>query len=401
MKTSAKAPSRPARTFLPATLKPIKILHFKGEGAKYIGESEPAWPSLDVQKAWTREQYETHLSNALNWYAQTQEDKEIISLGLAALNLSGHFPELVIAIKNSTLTFSITVAKVLRMAHCGLVLRFHERRFVVKYLKECLENQKQIEEKESRTSSKPNIQDHLRARIRKVCGEVDYAFDQFVGADYSVGKKANTVASILKDPDTTIPANRSKDLIEYCQKYLSEYKVALTGKDKQITESYGFLGKRKLKSAIEWWEQAISDVSLFSNQKQSIHKTRQRKPKPPSKIVSKLKFLREYKELKLTSIDATQVLKCSELWVYNTKLRKLGHYVALNGMAFEVKSTRLTNIDPTKSLQKTLRKPAEQLKEFSNYGKPGAVKWFSGIRATATPLREAINGDSILLRGVK
>jgi len=401
MKNSAKTPSRPVRSFQPAALKPIRTLHFKREGAKYIGETEPTWPSIDVQKAWTRTEYDKQLSAALNWYAQTQEDKELIALGLSALGLSGHFPELLIAIKNSTLTFSVTVAKVLRMAHVGLFLRFRERRFIVKFIKECLTNQKQIEEKEAGSTSKPNIQDHLRARIRKVCGEVDYAFDQFVGADYSTAKKAPSVSSILKDPETTIPANRSKDLIDYCQKYLSEYKTALAGKDAQIAESYEHVGKRKMKAAIEWWETAISEISVFSHQKQSMHKTRQRKPKPPSKIVSKLKFLREYKELKLTSIDATQVLKCSELWVYNTRLRKLGHYVALNGMSFEVKSTRLTNIDPTKSVQKTLRKPAEQLKEFSNYGKPGAVKWFNGIKAVATPLREAINGDSILLRGVK
>ena len=91
----------------------------------------------------------------------------------------------------------------------------------------------------------------------------------------------------------------------------------------------------------------------------------------------------------------------SELWVYNTKLRKLGHYVALNDASFEVKGTRLTNIDPLKSVQKTLRKPAEQLKEFGNYSKVGAVKWFKNIKAVATPLREAINGDSVILKGIK
>jgi len=207
------------------------------------------------------------------------------------------------------------------------------------------------------------------------------------------------VSAILADPETTIPSNRSKDLIDYCQKYLDEYRAAYAEK-LPFVEAYP-IGKRKLKAAIEFWEQAITDISVFGQQKQSMRKARSKKPKPPSKVVGKLKFLQEFKPLKLASIDPTQVIKCSELWVYNTRLRKLGHYVALDGMTFDVKSTRLTNLNSVKCVQKTLRKPAEQLKEFGNYGKPGVIKWFDKIHATATPLRDAINKDCILLKGIK
>jgi hypothetical protein len=214
-------------------------------------------------------------------------------------------------------------------------------------------------------------------------------------------KPLSLVATILKEPEFNVPANRAKDLIDYCQKYLDEYKLALSGKNEQLSEAYALIGKRKIKAAIEFWSQAINDITIFGQQKQSMHKTRARKPKPPSKIVMKLKFLKEFKDLGLVSIDPTQVLKCSELWVYSAKLRKLGRYVALNDRPFEVKGTRLININKDESVQKTLRKPAEQLKEFSNYSKIGMVKWFNNIRAVATPLREAINGDSILLKGIK
>jgi hypothetical protein len=61
----------------------------------------------------------------------------------------------------------------------------------------------------------------------------------------------------------------------------------------------------------------------------------------------------------------------------------------------------LINLDKGKCVQKTLRKPAEQLKEFGNYTKVGALKWFNNIRAVATPLREAISGDCILLKGIR
>lgn len=408
MKNSEKAVSKQIRSFLPTTLKPVKPLHFRGQGAKYIGETEPTWPSITDQMKWNRTELDKHMGAALNWYSQTQDEKEVINLGISALSLSGHFPELLVALKNSTLPFSLTVAKLLRMAHNGMYLRFRERRFIVKYIKKCLENknQKQVSLIETDAPAKPNIQDHLNSRVRKVRGEIDGQFDDFIMTDYgyknpSTQKKSQSVIlDILNNPETSIPVTRSKDLIDYCQQFLDEYKAVYAEK-MPFVEAYKNVGKRRIKAAMEWWEQAIVDINVFSHQKQSARKTRVRKPKPPAKIVAKLKFLREFKELKLTSIEPTQILKCSELWTYNVRLRKLGHYVSLNGMPFEVKSTRLINLDPTKSVQKTLRKPAQQLKEFSNYGKPGAIKWFNGIKAVATPLREAINGDSILLRGVK
>ena len=193
---------------------------------------------------------------------------------------------------------------------------------------------------------------------------------------------------------------RAKELVEYCQQYLKEYQSALEGK-LPFAEAYSPLGKRQLKAAISFWEQAITDINTFAQQKQSTRKTRARKPKPPTQIVSKIKYVKSFPELKLESFDPVKILGFSEIWVFNVKLRKLGRYVSLNDAPFEVKGTRLTNIDPLKSVQKTLRKPVEQLKEFSNYSKVGAVKWFNNIKAVATPMREAINGDSILLKGIK
>ena len=410
MKNIEKVTKKAVRSFYPSTIKPAKPMHFRGEGAKYVGETEPLWPSVSDQAEWTRREYEKQLSSALNWYAGTQEDKTLVDAGLAALSLSGHFPELIVTIKNSTFPLPLTAAKLLRMAHCGFFLRFPERRAIVKAIKRCLDNQKKIVEKTNEDTNKPSIQDHLNARLRRVKGEIDQTFDQFImdGYTYSGLKTKDTmnkkplslVATILNEPEFSVPVNRMSELAEYCQKYLDEYKAAFEER-LPFAEAYSVLGKRKLKAAIDFWEQAIVDIGTTAHQKKSLHKTRVRKQKPPSQLVAKLKFLQEYKELKLKSIDPTQILKCSELWVYNTRLRKLGHYVSLNGMPFEIKSTRITNLDTNKSVQKTLRKPAEQLKELENYARPGAIKWFNNIKAVATPLREALNGDSILLKGVK
>jgi hypothetical protein len=385
------------RSFVPTNPKPIKALHFRGDGAKFVGETEPTWPNIEVQNDWTQDEYETHIGLALNWMAATQDDKSIISLALAAINQNGHRSDIVDAIKNSTRSFSTTAARIIRAASVGFHLRFGTRRFLVREIRRCVKSQKTSSERIE--TNKPSIQENLTNRFRVVRGELDVLFDTFIESDYTSSK--NKVSDILSKPETSVPANRTKELVDHCQRYLDEYSMALAGKPPSLAEAYAPLGKRKIKAAITWWEQAITDINTFGQQKLVMRKTRKRKPQPPTKIVGKLKFLKTFPALKLASIEPTQLLKCSEVWVYNTKLRKIGIYVTLGGVPFEIKGTRLTNIDPLKSVQKTLRKPDEQLKEFSNYSKAGAIKWFNNIRAVATKMREAINGDSILLKGVK
>ena len=401
-KVTVKATSRPTRSFLPADGAIAKSLHFKGHGAPYVGEIEPEWPPIEVQEQWARDQFEKHYSLALNWYANSaQEDKVGHELALKALNLSGHFPELTKVIANSTRRLSHTAAWTIRMAHHGMLLPFHERKFIVREIRACIEAQKEIVALEDRVI-KPGIQDYINAKLRRAKGEIDGLFDTFVELSYKkVDRVDKAVLDILNSPEISVPSNRTKDLIEYAQQYLNEYKAALAGRDPYVVESYAHLGKRELKAAISWWEQAITDINTFGQIKQSVRKTRTRKAKPVSKIVGKLKFLKSFNDLGLVSIDPAQILKSSELWVYNTKLRKIGRYVALGNSSFDIKGTRLLNLDTVKSVQKTLRKPAEQLRQFNTYGKPGAIKWFTQIRATATPLRAAINGESILLRSVK
>jgi len=399
---SQNVAKRATRSFLPKFVKTTQTLKFKADGAKFIGEEEHLYPSVEEQKLWSKNDYENHMLIAFNWYSNSlQEDKNINDLALSALSASGHFPDLIVGIKNSTLPIAHTSACLIRMARMGLVLRFAERRRIVKALRECLDNQKVSVESSDAKNTKPNIQEYISAKLKVVKGEIDAAFDQFIVADYRTPISSRPVMAILAKPETSAPSNRMKDLIDYATRYLSEYQLAQTGKDEQISEAYSHLGKREIKAAIAWWEQAINDFNSFGQLKKSTRKARKKKIIAPAKVVGKLKFTKTFAGLKLESFDPTQILKSSEIWTYNTRTKKLGHYVALSNSTLDVKGTRILNLDTVKSVQKTLRKPAEQLKQFNNYGKPGVIKWFNDIRAVATRLKECLNKDSILLRSVK
>ena len=137
-----------------------------------------------------------------------------------------------------------------------------------------------------------------------------------------------------------------------------------------------------------------------------------RKPRKPKvysadKLVAKLKFKKVDEKYKLASIDPAQIIGASELWVFNVKTRKLGKYVASNidpkgmqrdGTGLSVKGTTILGFDEKQSIQKTLRKPEEQLKEFKDSGKVKLRKFLEDIKTTDTKLNGRSNTDTVLLK---
>jgi hypothetical protein len=76
----------------------------------------------------------------------------------------------------------------------------------------------------------------------------------------------------------------------------------------------------------------------------------------------------------------------------------LGRYVATEFAELGVKGTTITGFDEHKSVQKTLRKPADQLKEFKAAGKVALRKFLDDINAVDTKMNGRINEDIILLK---
>jgi hypothetical protein len=66
-----------------------------------------------------------------------------------------------------------------------------------------------------------------------------------------------------------------------------------------------------------------------------------------------------------------------------------------------VKSTAIVGFDPLLSVQKTLRKPAEQLKALMAAGKPASKKFFKDIKSTDVKLNGRLGEDWIILKAYK
>jgi hypothetical protein len=146
-------------------------------------------------------------------------------------------------------------------------------------------------------------------------------------------------------------------------------------------------------------DQILNDIMQYRGVKKATKKVRAPKSVSKEKVVSKLKYAKDDKVLRLVSINPVDIIGATELWVYNIKTRKLGKYVAdsLQG-PLRVKGTSIEGFDVFKSVTKTLRKPADTLKEFAKASKVQLRKFIEDIKATETKLNGRINADTVLLK---
>ena len=175
----------------------------------------------------------------------------------------------------------------------------------------------------------------------------------------------------------------------------------------QLKEGYAHLVKADIKKFRTAIEELMAALDFVIDAAKATRKPRKAKPKSATKLVEKLKFLKVDQKFKLASISPEQIVGANELWVFNVKTRKLGKYVASNidptgtgraGSGLQVKGTTIIGFNEAESIQKTLRKPEEQLKEFKDAGKVKLRKFLEDIKTTDTKLNGRCNPDTVLLK---
>jgi hypothetical protein len=185
------------------------------------------------------------------------------------------------------------------------------------------------------------------------------------------------------------------------QDRLDELKTAQSKSDEQLAEGYSHYRSQDFRRITAFIEKILADIEQYRGVKRLAKKARAPRSVSKEKVVSKLKYTREDKLLKLISINPVDILGAQELWFYNTKTRRLGRYMAdsLTG-PLGVKGTGITGYDEAKSVSKTLRKPEEKLREFAKATKIELRKFLDNIKATETKLNGRITADVVLLKAL-
>ena len=278
--------------------------------------------------------------------------------------------------------------------------------FLHKKVKELIEvgtplvQRKELEEKALAAQGqavpyKPTIQDRLNEKFSEIVGELEGWYDEVM-----LGNDTDPKVYEFLTTSTTPQAMVGKISAVY-ENYKAELLEAQAGTDEQLKEGYSHMKARDFKRHYAFLDKVIDDCDRYAQTKKITRKVRTKKAPSKEKLVAKLKFAKDFAQLKLVSIDPVDILNAQELWVYNTKTRKLGKYiVGQYSGGLGVKGASLVGFDEVKSVAKTLRKPDQQLGEFMKSTKVQLRKFLENIKATETRMNGRINIDTVLLKAV-
>jgi len=343
-----------------------------------------------------QENYNVSLTSALVWYRDNVDEKKIRKFALEYFAKLGKKKE-VLAI-NKANDYDVRQLGVLcRLVSNGNALSEDHMKTIDNMVNHIIRKEAlPTKIKEDKTVIVPvasnviSIQQRMEEKAHDLAGEIEGAIDDFVlnGCKSDFSTKNYLLANQVAGPI-------AKRIGEFFIKTSEEIREAIAGDDSQIVEGYSHLTKRELKRFADFVDGIISDCQQQVQTAKANRAPRKRKAPPASKVVSKMKFMKDFAELNLKSCKPEDILTSTELWVYNTKYRKVTVYKS-DGGTLSVKGTTILGFDIKESKTMTLRKPEEFFKGLA-MGKRALNGAFKKLTTKPSAPNGRVNEECILL----
>jgi hypothetical protein len=337
--------------------------------------------------------YRASLSSALAWYNINMENKQRTKVVLNYLKKNNR-PHRDIFDLIPDYEF-MTISSLIMIKESGGYLSAKDEESISERLNGLYDKYKNVKA-EIAAEEKPKapvipIDQRIIESARTASEEIDYAIDSFIkNKTTNFSTKNHLLANNVSGPV-------SKKIAEYYKNTLDELNEAIKGTDEQLIEGYSFLSKSELKKFRDFIQSIVEDC----NQLQVVvRKPRVQKAKPPGVVVKNLKYQREFEPLGLKSVSPIDIVGCTELWVYNTKQRKLISYEGADGYSLTVKSSKIINFSTTKSQSRTLRDPLKFFKEL-DIGKRNLNNAAKAIKTKLSIPNGRMTEDIIILGAFK
>jgi hypothetical protein len=260
---------------------------------------------------------------------------------------------------------------------------------------------------------KPTIQELLHRAAIDMTGEVEDFLDVWLnsGYDTSLAKDFEPTAMLKK---AGVKTAHARIIRKYYADAVAEFaelnaKVSKDDKDDnrlQLEEGYSHMSTAQQKAALAIYRKIEGACDICEAEGKLNRKVRKVRTKSPEDLVKKLKFKQSDPDYGLASILPADIVYARMLVVFNTRNRKLGIYYASNvdpmglqreGSGLSVKGTTIIGYDENKSIQRTIRKPAEVLPQMKKSTRSKLEKLVDSLKTTETKLNGRINGETILI----
>jgi len=373
-------------------------------------------PKWDDAETWDSETFNRHFRNAMTFYRLESSGKELKSKVIDWMGRNGYDKDTIKAFKDTKdsrcgLTMGAVAACLIKgmpSVHPGFNNGRDTATWLGAEISKVIEQgaDDEIDSDEPTKVNKteeytPSIQDRLREAAGAMSEELDAAIDSFIIDPDSFNPKEIKVINLLKGKGAK--AAHSRIIKSYFQRnYDQLLELASGNADDQLREAYRHLARKNVKKLIEFYESIMTACEQIAAEQKVLKKPRTAKVKPAEDLVKKLKFQLSDTKLGITSAPPASIIGAQAVVVYNTKTRKIGYYIAKSSAGLAVKGTSLLDFTD-KSVQKTLRKPPEQIKEFKEQNTQKRFEtWFAkNVKTTETALNGRFNEETIILKVYK
>lgn len=356
---------------------------------KYLG-LEPEWEGVDL------EDNDSRLARSYGWYNHFYGLTEAKKWALE------HFakadPELGKKLSRvPESAFSTTVGWLCRMEDRGADLPPQSRTWRRSKIAEMLKSAELIKEvkdevKVTRGSNykAPGYHSDIEA--------IELMLDSFCESGYT-----QTFVTYDYLSKTDVKKTYAIAIADHFRPLFDELKLLATGKDKDLTEGYRKLTKKQRESYQKQVWNIIEDCERWSANKTKVSRVaRTPKKKSNEQILKAFKYMKDLPELKMVSIDPSQILGAKALIAYNHKYKKLMLFLAKDGETLSVKGTSIVGFDEKTTSGKTLRKPAQQLPMFSGGSALSTAKSnYDEIKSKPSAPSGRIGTDVLLIKAFR
>lgn len=367
-------------------------------------------PNWEGSEDWTTDQFLKNFRNAMDYYRLEADSKSFKPNVIRWMELDGYPRE---ALSDFKKIKDNRVGSTMG-AIAGCLLRgmpaqrddFNNGKDTAEWLRNAIsealiQGKNDIEDEEIKESKsnvpQPSIQDRLREAAIIMVEEIENAIESFQTDPENFDPKAFKILNLLKGKGAK--GAHARIIKSFYQADLDELLELASGNaDEQLREGYSHRSKKQIRALIAFYQEIAAACDMIGQEAKVNKKPRAKRPTDKAKVVAKLKYKKTDEALKLVSVNPQDIIGSKELWVYNTKSRKLGRYVAAEYQELGVKGASITGYDENKSFMKTLRKPEEKLKEFKGAGKVQLRKFLEDINATEARMNGRTNEEIVLLK---
>lgn len=349
---------------------------------------------VGTEPKFSKELSKTELMKTLTWYAQNKDSKDALKYSCDYFKKNFKL-DAASVLKEQLPTFGF----VCRILSNGGSLSEDNRKWFdveVAKIKNQLKAKPEVIEVVKEKNNVISIQDRIRDKASECIAELEGQVDDLVTSAFKSNVSPYSIFNTMNIKDA-----QTKYIVEWAKNNRNQYDEVLNTDDKDLKEAYSNFTKPQLKRIVGYFDQVILDCQKVSGNSVKSRKPRKRKVKTPDQLVTKLNFMKEFPDLNLKSIEPTSIIGVMQLWIYNTKTRKLGLYHADDAGGLSIRGSSIINFSESKSVQKKLRKPEVTIPDVLTGGKVFMRTAMENIRAVESPLNGRINKDTILLKIMK